>query len=184
MERVLKNVQRQVRDVAAEDVRLIVGYFHNADTQFLRGMGVDPAKMPDPDCWMQTITDDLNKPPNEKQFHYLIWEIDGQPAGHSNINKIVYGDNARMHLHLWQSDKRQSGNGSWFVRESLRHYFELFVLQKLFCEPCALNPAPNKTLPKCGFSFVEQYEGIPGWINYHQQVNRWVLRREDWLGGR
>jgi len=95
----LKNVQRQVRDAGAEDVRLIVGYFHNGDTQFLRGMGVDPAKMPEPDCWLQTITEDLNKPLDEKQFHYLIWEINGQPAGHSNINKSrACGDDLYINL--------------------------------------------------------------------------------------
>lgn len=173
-------MQRRVRELVAEDIRLIVDYFHGAETNFLRGMGVDPEKLPDPDHWERMIAEDLHQPPAAKQFCYLIWEMDDKPVGHSNINKIVHGDHACMHLHLWQRGNRQSGNGSWFVRESIPYYFNSFALQRLFCEPFALNPGPNKTLPKCGFSFVETYEGIPGWINFHQQVNRWVLRKEDW----
>ena len=101
--------------------------------------------------------------------------------GHSNINKIVYGDHAYMHLHLWDHGDRQMGNGTYFIKACIRNYFETFDLIDLFCEPHALNPAPNKLLAGTGFRFVKQFETTPGWINFHQKVNRWSLSREKWL---
>jgi hypothetical protein len=46
----------------------------------------------------------------------------------------------------------------------------------LYCEPYALNPAPNKTLEKLGFKFLKTYTTIPGWINFEQEVNLWELK--------
>jgi hypothetical protein len=48
-------------------------------------------------------------------------------------------------------------------------------LKKLFCEPYALNPAPNKTLEKIGFEFVKEYITTPGWINFEQPVKLWMM---------
>ena len=80
-----------------------------------------------------------------------------------------------MHIHLWHSDNRKKGDGSYFIKESLFYYFQKFKLQKLFCQPYALNPAPNKTLHNAGFEFIKKYETIPGWLNFKQFVNLWVL---------
>ncbi|MEL7119370.1 MAG: GNAT family protein [Bacteroidota bacterium] len=84
-----------------------------------------------------------------------------------------------MHLHLWKPELRKRGEGTQLVKMSLPLFFETFKLQKLYCEPYALNPAPNKTLPKLGFQFVEQYETIPGWINLPQIVRKYVLDRNN-----
>src|SRR5436190_1529697 len=56
---------------------------------------------------------------------------------------------------------------------------ERFNLQKLVCEPCAENPAPNRVLEKLGFAFVRRYRTIPGVIAYQQDVNRYELRRPN-----
>ena len=56
-------------------------------------------------------------------------------------------------------------------------YFN-YKLKNLFCEPYTLNPAPNRTLIKLGFDFVEEYETMPGKINFLQKVNRYVLTKE------
>ena len=117
----------------------------------------------------------------KKQFYYVIWEIDNQPVGHSNLNKITFGQEAYMHLHVWQKHLRQQGNGTYFVQESIGHYFEKFHLQNLFCEPYSLNKAPNKTLPKAGFELIKTYEPEIGWINFRQLVNRWEISKEQWL---
>ncbi|MEM7345033.1 MAG: GNAT family protein, partial [Chloroflexota bacterium] len=124
---------------------------------------------------------DFEQPLAQKKFYYVLWELDQAPIGHSNINKIVYGQEAYMHLHLWHSQKRKGGHGTFFIQESINRYFELFHLQNLFCEPYALNPAPNKTLAKAGFELLKTYETTPGWINFNQPVNRWVLTKETWL---
>ncbi len=170
--------QREVRELSVEDIPRIVGYFHNADAPFLKGMGVDPAKLPGFDAWCDLIRQDMGKPVADKSFFYLIWEIDGVPVGHSNINKIVYGEEAYMHLHLWKPLSRRSGHGQWLVSASIPRYFETFLLERIYCEPYALNPAPNRILEKAGFELVKTYETTPGWINFHQPVNRWVLHRK------
>jgi len=58
-----------------------------------------------------------------------------------------------------------------------------FELRELFCEPYALNPAPNEAQPRVGFHLVKSYETTPGWINFRQPVNLWVLNRETALKG-
>ncbi len=144
-------------------------------------MGVDPEKLPNHRDWRKLILDDLSHTIPNRQFYYLIWQINSRPVGHSNINKIVYGDHAYMHLHLWDHEKRHIGNGTYFIRACIGTYFKKFKLKKLFCEPHAYNPAPNKTLARAGFELVKKYETTPGWINFHQKVNRWTLSREKWL---
>jgi [ribosomal protein S5]-alanine N-acetyltransferase len=68
--------------------------------------------------------------------------------------------------------------GLELVKLSIPYYFNKFNLKKLYCEPYALNTAPNKTLKKSGFSFVKEYETIPGWISFHQPVRRWCMNAE------
>jgi RimJ/RimL family protein N-acetyltransferase len=64
---------------------------------------------------------------------------------------------------------------------TLPYFFQNFELKNLYCEPYALNPAPNKTLKKIGFQFVKQYVTIPGSLNFEQEVNRWELKFEDFV---
>lgn len=86
-----------------------------------------------------------------------------------------------MHLHIWAAENRKSGIADMMVRESVEYYFQRFDFEKLFCEPYALNPAPNKTLPKAGFRLLSTYTTTPGWINFEQPVNRWVVGRDEAL---
>ena len=145
-------------------------------------MGADPAKIPKREDWIALLTTDMSKPIQDRQFYYVVWEVDGVPIGHSNINNIVFGKSATMHLHMWQKDLRKRGMGRMLVQRSIPYYFEKFELQVLICEPYALNPAPNKTLPKVGFQFIRQYETTPGWINFHQPVNRYEMTQQAFRG--
>ncbi len=162
------------------DASLMINYFLNADHEFLKGMGVEPSKLFPIDEWQALLAEDFARPIPNRHFYYLLWEFDGQPIGHSNINKITFGEQAHMHLHLWDTSKRQKGNGQYYIHECIDQYFKKFQLQKLFCEPYAKNPAPNKTLPKVGFTFVKDYTTIPGWICFSQTVSQWVLTKEKW----
>lgn len=51
-------------------------------------------------------------------------------------------------------------------------------LKNIYCEPYAQNPAPNKTLAKAGFLFVKKYTTIPGYLNFEQEVNQWLMTQE------
>jgi len=164
-----------VREVNENDYENIVDYFLKADKDFLHRMGVDINLLPKRDDWLNLLLYNHNKIIENKTIFYVIWLLGKTAVGHSNINKIIFGKEAYMHLHLWQSDKRQKGIGSEFMKMSIPYYFNNFKLKKLFCEPYALNPAPNKILEKLGFEFIKQHETIPGWINFHQPVNRWCM---------
>lgn len=170
-----------VREMNPDDAESIVRYFHGGTPEFHKMLGVDRAKLPAAEEWVKLIHKELSLPLEEKQFFYVIWLFDGKPIGHSNINKIVFGQEAYMHLHLWQGDKRHQGIGSSLVRLSLPYYFSTFKLDELFCEPHALNPAPNKTLERTGFELVKEYECVPGWINFHQPVKRWRMSKNGFL---
>ncbi len=167
-----------VREANLNDYPNIVDYFRNGSDDFLTGMGVDRTKLLARNEWLKILMENHHQPKQDKSFYYIIWEFDKVPIGHSNINKIQFGKEAYMHLHMWRSDKRYSGFGLELVRLSIPFFFQGFDLQTLFCEPYALNSAPNKTLPKLGFELIERYETVPGWISFLQPVNRWTLTRE------
>jgi RimJ/RimL family protein N-acetyltransferase len=168
-----------VRELAPRDLPDLVGYWLNASPDFLLGMGVDLAKMPTEAVWMASLSEQLSLSIEEKTSYCMIWELDGRAVGHSNVNKIERGEAAFMHLHLWQRDLRQKGLGAALVRLTVPHFFEKFYLKRLFCEPYALNPAPNRTLEKAGFTFVKEHTTTPGWLNFEQPVKLWELTLEQ-----
>src|SRR6201984_1845680 len=97
---------------------LILYYFYKADDPFLRGMGVDRLKLPERNKWLEALLADHEKPAGERDRFYLVWIFRGTRVGHSSINKIVLGDKAFIHLHLWNSQLRRAGLGTEFVRRS------------------------------------------------------------------
>ncbi|NEZ58423.1 GNAT family N-acetyltransferase [Adonisia turfae] len=173
-------MNRAIRELEANDIDQIIQYFLKADSKFLKGMGVEPTKLPSADEWKALLNKDLNRPISERHFYYILWELDNHAIGHSNINKITFGQEAYMHLHLWEPQTRQRNHGTYFIGQSISKYFQTFELKRLVCEPYAMNPAPNRTLAKVGFELVKTYETTPGWINFQQTVNRWILSEEKW----
>jgi RimJ/RimL family protein N-acetyltransferase len=167
-----------VRQSETSDHENIVSYFLNADENFLINMGVDISKLPTKKDWIEILDKNAELNKSEKEFYYLIWLLDDQPVGHSNINKIVKNESAFMHLHLWTKQKRQSGLGEQFLKMTIPYYFESYNLKNLYCEPSAFNLPPNKTLKKMGFELLDTYDTTPGWINFHQTVNKWCLTRK------
>ena len=155
----------------------MVEYFLTADEPFLRGMGVDPDKLPERGAWLERLLPDLLRPDAQKQAFYLGWDYRGRRVGHCNVNQLLYGERAFTHLHLWDAGARRAGLGTEFLRRSVPLFFQRFALQRLYCEPYAANPAPNRVLSKAGFRFLERYRTTPGLINFEQEVNRYVIDR-------
>lgn len=169
-----------VREFKETDIPLIVDYFINANKEFLKGMGADKSKLPSRDLWIQKLRSDYQQPHSQKEFYYIIWLMNDQPIGHSNINQIQFGKLATMHLHLWKPTLRKSGLGMEYLQQTIPYFFKNFKLQKLICEPYAKNPAPNRVLHKMGFNFIKAYETTPGWINFKQIVNRYEMSRSTY----
>ncbi|MFM9907803.1 MAG: GNAT family N-acetyltransferase [Chitinophagaceae bacterium] len=170
-----------VRELLQSDIELIANYWLGADKLFLTKMGVDTTKIPALDGWNKMLTEQLAQINSEKKSYCIIWVLNNIPVGHSNINKIVVGEEAFMHLHLWKDSTRRKGMGMSFVRMTLPYFFENYNLKNLYCEPYALNPAPNRTLKKIGFEFEKEYITTPGWLNFEQPVQRWVLSYEKYI---
>ncbi|MBX2829020.1 MAG: GNAT family N-acetyltransferase [Flavobacteriaceae bacterium] len=172
-----------VREITHQDIPGLLAYWLESDDEFIVGMGVDLSKIPSREALQQMFSEQIGAHYKEKKAYALIWEIDGIASGHTNINQIEFGKQAHMHLHLWHGAHRKKGMGTALVQQSLPFYFENYQLEVLYCEPFALNPAPNKTLSKLGFEFIKNYETIPGSINFMQEVNQWKLTREQFLKG-
>lgn len=164
-----------IREIQTSDIDAIIAYWVSADNPYLEGMGCDVTKMPTNLEWKQMLMQQISSPYEEKQAYCLIWLLDNKAIGHCNVNKIKYGAEAYMHLHLWDMCLRKKGLGTELVKRSLPYFQKNLKLNYLYCEPYAFNSAPNKALEKAGFTFVKKYRTIPGSINVEQEVNRWEL---------
>jgi RimJ/RimL family protein N-acetyltransferase len=167
-----------VREIQEEDIEFLINYWLNADQTFLENMGVDVSKMPTKEGWEQMLSQQLRRSYKEKKSYCIIWQVNGKAVGHSNVNKIIFGQEAFMHLHLWEKDLRKSGLGTSLVKMTLPYFFNHLNLKILYCEPHALNAAPNNTLKKVGFEFVKEHINIPGFLNFEQKTNLWKLSYE------
>lgn len=173
-------MERSVREITNPDIPNIIGYFLGLQGPDLDRMGIDPEKLPEQQDWEMMFLADFHKSVKDKQFYYLIWENLGVPVGHANLNKIVFREQAFMHLHMWDAANRRSGGGAFFIRECITRFFRVFQLERILCEPRAENSAPNKILENAGFELVKTYETVPGWINFRQTVNQWEMTKERW----
>lgn len=168
-----------IRPIQASDIPFISEYWLNSSEDHLVGMGVDLNKMPKKEDFEKMVLNQISLPIEEKKTYALIWLFEDKPIGHCNVNQIEFGEQAYMHLHLWQSKNRKKGIGTQLVKGSIKHFFEELKLKQLFCEPYAHNPAPNKTMEKLGFQFIKTHTTIPGSINFEQEVNLWRITKDQ-----
>lgn len=158
-----------------DEAHIRIDYFHDASDEHLRMLGVDRVLLPARTAWAKWYRDDYARPIRERENYTLIWELDGEVVGFSSTDHITFGEQAFMHLHLLDPARRRSGLGTQFVRESAAIYFRALELRRLYCQPNALNIAPNRTLQRAGFRYVLSEHSRPSAINCPQIVTRWVL---------
>ena len=171
----MPNSKLSVREITAEDVDNIADYWLQSDPEYYYSMGCDLTKFPSRSEWKEMLFHQLSMDYRHKKSYCIIWLLNGQAVGHCNVNKIEFGLEAYMHLHIWTKKKKKKGYGEEFVKLSLPYFFKNLKLVRLYCEPYSLNPPPNKILPKIGFEFVKSYRCIPGFLNFEQEVNLWHL---------
>lgn len=168
------------RELERRDVDRIADYWTHASADSLARMGVDGTRLPARHDFVAMLEGQLDVPLAQRQGYGTIWEVDGEPVGHCNVNRIVFAREAHMHLHLWHDRRRYHGLGPRLIRCSLPYFFERLELEHLYCEPYALNTPPHRALEKAGFDFVQEYTTIPGAINFVQKVRRWHMSREKY----
>ena len=166
-----------VREMRVEETSIIVDYFHCSTPEHLESLGVDPTRLRPKEVWQGLFASQYSLPPSERTGVFVIWLGDDRPVGFSTCDKIVFGKQANMHLHVIEPTQRQRGIGTQCVRLSADIYFRALNIQQLFCEPNAFNIGPNRTLQRAGFKYVKTHMTVPGPLNFHQPVNRWLLER-------
>jgi len=158
-----------------EEAGIITDYFNGSSPEHLELMGVDPTRIPNVQAQKKFIEQEYAKEIRDRRFIAVVWKMDGAPIGFSTVEKIVFGSQAYMHLHIVDEGLRRRGIGVRCVKESVKIYFDILELGQLYCEPNAFNVAPNRALQNAGFRYVKTHRTVPGPLNYHQAVNRWVM---------
>jgi RimJ/RimL family protein N-acetyltransferase len=166
-----------VREMKFEEAGMIINYFHQSTPEHLEMLGVDPTRLLPPEKWLEYYRREYSQPIDKRKTFLVIWKSGDAPIGFSTADKISYGREAYMHLHILDPEQRNAGNGTACVKETSRIYFDAFKLDRLFCEPNAFNVAANRTLQSAGFKYMKTHKTVPGPLNYHQPVTRWMLER-------
>jgi RimJ/RimL family protein N-acetyltransferase len=167
-----------VREMLLPETELIVDYFLRRSThEYLNMLGIDPARMPPAAVWQEGFRREYDLPLDERTGLFVIWLCDGATVGFSSCDTIVLGESAHMHLHVSTAERRRQGIGTECLRRSIDFYFDRLRLQRLYCQPNAFNIAPNRTLQKAGFKYLDTRMAQPGPINHLQPVTRWIMER-------
>lgn len=166
-----------VREMQLSEVGIRIDYFHDSSDDHLRILGVDRASLPSREEWLSFYEDDYARPISARMGYSLLCLLDGDVVGFSSTDRIDFGQQAFMHLHIIVPELRRKGHGAEFVKQSARCYFSALELERLYCEPNAFNTAPNLTLQNAGFRYVLTHDAQPSPINFTQITNRWVLHR-------
>jgi RimJ/RimL family protein N-acetyltransferase len=166
-----------VREMLDSEFDVVIDYFYKATPEFLETLGVDPTRLPPPDSWRERFQRDSARPIEQRASLIVLWLSNDQPIGFSSSDKINYGEQANMHLHVVDPERRNRGIGVECVQRSADIYFDRLKLKRLFCEPNAFNVAPNRTLQKAGFKYLKTHMTVPGPLNFHQAVTRWAMER-------
>jgi RimJ/RimL family protein N-acetyltransferase len=166
-----------VREMMSSEIDIIIQYFQNSTPEHLETLGVDPSRLPPVESWRERLRRECTLPIEQRSVVLVIWLSDEQPIGFSTSDKIRYGEQAHMHLHVTEPERRHQGMGVECVRHTVGIYFDRLKLKRLFCEPNAFNVAPNRTLQKAGFKYLKTHMTVPGPLNFHQAVTRWVMER-------
>jgi RimJ/RimL family protein N-acetyltransferase len=168
-----------VREMRLDEIGVMPDYFYGLNPEELQNVGVDPTKISARGQVISYCEREMSKPYEQREGIFAIWLDDNEPVGFSSADTIEFGKSAKMHLHVLRPQDRQQGIGTECVRRTVEIYFNVLKLDHLICEPNAFNVGPNRTLQKTGFTYVKTHETVPGHINYHQAVTRWVIERSD-----
>ena len=69
------NVNPIARPMRPAEASLIIDYFHGATSEFLHGLGVDPANLPARDAWRAHYERDFAFPVEQRKSFLVLWEL-------------------------------------------------------------------------------------------------------------
>ncbi len=170
-----------VRPMRLDEVHFRGDYFTESSDEHLSVLGVDRSLLLPRNLWMRRYEQDFERPLSHREEYPLAWDLRGDLIGFSTAERIEFGVEAFMHLHIVDPQFRRLGYGSVLVRKSAELYFVDLGLQRLFSEPNAFNVASNRTLQRAGFRYQFSHEAAPTPINRLQITTRWALDRPTHL---
>ena len=153
----------------------VITYFHSRSDAQLAVMGCARDCLPEMSVWRDDLFMQASLPVCERSIYYVGWYADRRLIGHANINDIVFGDRALLHMHMWDDGMTGRGYGPRLLTESLRHFFREFSLRQITCTPKADNPGPNGALRRLGIPIAQHYEARPGPMATDQMVNHYDI---------
>jgi RimJ/RimL family protein N-acetyltransferase len=166
------------RELRAEDIPLITGYWDSITPSDIQRMYIDVSKLPSKEEQAERLKTLLDTPPAERSADPLIWEVDEKAVGMTNLNNIVRGEEANIHLHVFDPQSRGKGIGRRLFIISVHKYLQRHQLKKVICEPAATNPDPNRLMQTLGIPVVRKYlNKTPSVICFEHEVNRYEI---DW----
>jgi RimJ/RimL family protein N-acetyltransferase len=166
-----------VREMRLDEAEIRIAYFHDASDEYLQTLGIDPGLLLSRTAWREFYETDHARPLAQRESYTLMWELDERIVGFSSLDRITFGEQAFMHLHIIESSHRRAGMGTEFVKLSAATFLRVFELPRLYCQPNAFNVAPNRTLQRAGFRYAFTRQMQPSAINFPQPITRWVLER-------
>ncbi len=97
-----------VREMTAAETGLIIDYFQKATPEFLETLGVDPTRLPPETLWRERMQGHVALPVEQRAAVLAVWLSDDRPVGFSTADKITFGEQANMHLHVIDPDRRHT----------------------------------------------------------------------------
>src|ERR1700728_287565 len=104
-------MQLIVREMQLSEVDIRINYFHDASDEYLRMLGVDRALLPTRHAWRAFYEEDCARPIQHRVNYSLVWECNGVVVGFSSTDRIDFGNEAFMHLHILAARRRSTGLG-------------------------------------------------------------------------
>src|SRR3954454_4472359 len=93
-------MELDVRAMRLEETSLVIDYFHSSTPEHLELLGVDPTRLPPKWAWESAFKSQYSLPVSERRCFFVIWLGDQRPIGFSSCDKLVFGKQANMHLHV------------------------------------------------------------------------------------
>ena len=164
------------RELTLKDVPLITSYWQSLTSDDIKRMYIDLTKLNFGEELAMRLSKTVDTPPSERQYDPLIWEIDTQAVGVTNLNNIERGEQANIHLHIFSKLNRGKGFGRCLFMLSVQKYLVRHRLKRVICEPASSNPDPNGLMRSLGIPVVRTYvTKTPSPICFDHEVNRYEI---------
>jgi len=163
-----------IREIVAEDASFVNQYWaDNTDDDLVRmGEAARPDAQGSIDFINQFCSERL--PPDRAEEGLLIWELDGKPIGYCSLKEIRCGNDAQIHLHMWERNLRGKGVGAGLFCLSALKFIKEFKLRTLYCQPKHDNPMPNRMLKKIGCALLSK-------VDWKHPGNGSIVRQNQYL---